>query len=378
MDTSTYKTKKEINHRHFIYISIIIFLLTLIIINFNDLALRFYYTIKTLFNNLYYYFQVVVNEDVNEPKQIFEVLLEHHNNNFVEVLPFDYDTFINKLKTFFQLFINSDWIYFQLLYLLADLINFLQIAMIVLMFIPFLIIIWKCYASVNNKKKINQVSKPLSFYLKVKDYVFRPICRYIKSLYKFFKDSKYYKPIIIILAAIITKLVFIGIDFIGFYYYFISSLNMKSLYYELLIILIDLYPILIVIPPLGYAIIIYLIFDLIRVKRAYKKLKHYENYNKGFINNLGVISLIVGPPGSKKTLTMSDMTLSAEEIFRSKALKIIKRYDILFPHFPFAMLEKEINRAINFHQIYNRFTVKTFIEKKYKRFEKCQSSTKLF
>ena len=66
MDTSTYKTKKKINHRHFIYISIIIFLLTLIIINFNDLALRFYYTFKTLFNNLYYYFQVVVNEDVNE------------------------------------------------------------------------------------------------------------------------------------------------------------------------------------------------------------------------------------------------------------------------------------------------------------------------
>ena len=378
MDTSTYKTKKKINHRHFIYISIIIFLITLIIINFNDLALRFYYTFKTLFNNLYYYFQVVTNSEVNEPKQIFQVLLEHHNNNFVEVLPFDYDTFINKLKTFFQLFINSDWIYFQLLYLLADLINFLQIAMIVLMFIPFLIIIWKCYASVKNKKKINQVSKPLSFYLKVKDYVFRPICRYIKSLYMFFKDSKYYKPIIIILAAIITKLVFIGIDFIGFYYYFISSLNMKSLYYELLIILIDLYPILIVIPPLGYAIIIYLIFDLIRVKRAYKKLKHYENYNKGFINNLGVISLIVGPPGSKKTLTMSDMTLSAEEIFRSKALKIIKKYDILFPHFPFAMLEKEINRAINFHQIYNRFTVKTFIEKKYKRFEKSPSSTKLF
>lgn len=378
MVISTYKTKKKINHRHFIYISIIIFLITLIIINFNDLALRFYYTFKTLFNNLYYYFQVVVNEDVNEPKQIFQVLLEHHNYNFVEVLPFDYDTFINKLKTFFQLFINSDWIYFQLLYLLADLINFLQIAMIVLMFIPFLIIIWKCYASVNNKKKINQVSKPLSFYLKVKDYIFRPICRYIKSLYKFFKDSKYYKPIIIILTAIITKLVFIGIDFIGFYYYFISSLNMKSLYYELLIILIDLYPILIVIPPLGYVIIIYLIFDLIRVKRAYKKLKHYENYNKGFINNLGVISLIVGPPGSKKTLTMSDMTLSAEEIFRSKALKIIKKYDILFPHFPFAMLEKEINRAINFHQIYNRFTVKTFIEKKYKRFEKSPSSTKLF
>ena len=378
MASSIFNKLKKLNHRHYIYISIIIFLITLIIINFNDLALRFYYTLKTLLQNLYYYFQVVTNSEVNEPKQIFQVLLEHHNNNFVEVLPFDYEVFVSKLTSFFHLLINPDWLAFQLLYLLADLINFLQIAMIVLMFIPSLILIWKSYASVYPKKQVNQTSKPLSFYLKVKDSTFRPICRYIKSLYTFFKESKYYKPIIIGLIALITKLIFIGLDFIGFYYYFISSLNIESLYYELLIILIDLYPILSVIPPLGYVIIIYLIFDAIRVKRGYKKLKHYENYNKGFINNLGVISLIVGPPGSKKTLTMSDMTLSAEEIFRSKALKIIKKYDLLFPHFPFATLEREINRAINFHQIYNRFTVKTFIQKKYKRFEKNKCSAKLF
>ena len=165
----------------------------IIIINFNDLSLRFYYTFKTLFNNLYYYFQVVTNSEVNEPKQIFEVLLEHHNNNFVEILPFDYDTFINKLKTFFQLFINNEWLEFQFLYILSDLINFLQIAMIVLMFIPFLLIIWKAYASETENKTANQVSKPLSFYLKVKDYVFRPVCRYIKSLFTFLKNSKYYK-----------------------------------------------------------------------------------------------------------------------------------------------------------------------------------------
>ena len=378
MASSIFNKLKKLNHRHYIYISIIIFLITLIIINFNDLALRFYYTFKTLFNNLYYYFEVVTNSEVNEPKQIFEVLLEHHNNNFVEILPFDYDTFLNKLKTFFQLFINNEWLEFQFLYILSDLINFLQIAMIVLMFIPFLLIIWKAYASETKNKTANQVSKPLSFYLKVKDYVFRPICRYIKSLFTFLKNSKYYKQIIIALLVIITKLCFIALDFVGFYYYFISSLNLKSLYYELLIILIDLYPILAFIPPIGYVIIIYLIFDAIRVKKAYKKLKHYENYNKGFINNLGVISLIVGPPGSKKTLTMSDMTLSAEEIFRSKALKIIKKYDLLFPHFPFATLEREINRAINFHQIYNRFTVKTFIRKKYKRFQKNKCPAKLF
>ena len=81
---------------------------TLIIINFNDLALRFYYTIKTLFQNLYYYFQVVTNSEVNEPKQIFQVLLEHHNNNFVEVLPFDYEVFVSKLTSFFHLLINEE------------------------------------------------------------------------------------------------------------------------------------------------------------------------------------------------------------------------------------------------------------------------------
>ena len=73
---------------------------------------------------------------------------------------------------------------------------------------------------------------------------------------------------------------------------------------------------------------------------------------------------------------MVDMTLSAEEIFRTKSLKIIKKYDLLFPHFPFAVFEYQLKQAIENHTVYNRLTVKTFVKNQFKLFNenKCKEN----
>ena len=73
--------------------------------------------------------------------------------------------------------------------------------------------------------------------------------------------------------------------------------------------------------------------------------------------------MICGSMGTSKTLTLTDMLLSQEQIYRDKALKKLLEYNQYFPHFPFATLEYKLRMAIAGHHVYNLATCKRWIRK---------------
>ena len=82
-----------------------------------------------------------------------------------------------------------------------------------------------------------------------------------------------------------------------------------------------------------------------------------------------------GSMGKKKTTLITDMTLSQEEMFRQKALEILQENDMKFPYFPWILFEKELQKCMEYHTVYNLATVKEWVNKKRVRYEKHGGTT---
>ena len=81
-----------------------------------------------------------------------------------------------------------------------------------------------------------------------------------------------------------------------------------------------------------------------------------------------------GSMGKRKTTLITDMALSQEVMFRQEALKRLQIADMKFPYFPWILFEDEIKICMQYRVIYNLATIKIWIEKKRKRYEKHKNS----
>jgi hypothetical protein len=78
--------------------------------------------------------------------------------------------------------------------------------------------------------------------------------------------------------------------------------------------------------------------------------------------------MLVGTMGKGKTTLITDISLSTEAIFRTKAQELLLETDLKFPHFPYIILENDIKQAIEKGQICNLASAGEFITTKEKAF----------
>ena len=72
---------------------------------------------------------------------------------------------------------------------------------------------------------------------------------------------------------------------------------------------------------------------------------------------------------------ITDMVLSQEVIFRQKALEILRKNDMKFPYFPWICFEKQLQKCMGYHTVYNLATAKAWVKKKRERYVKHASAT---
>ncbi len=170
------------------------------------------------------------------------------------------------------------------------------------------------------------------------------------------------------------NIVSIVMAFLSFYFYFAISFDIPAVFIQIAKLLIDLQVMLKTIPPWVFVIAGLFIWNKIRKIRALSKLKHFEARNCGFINELPIVSMSCGSMGKRKTTLITDMALSQEVMFRQEALKRLQTADMKFPYFPWILFEDEIKTCMQHRVIYNLATIKAWIEKKRKRYEKHKNS----
>ena len=162
----------------------------------------------------------------------------------------------------------------------------------------------------------------------------------------------------------------IVIEFFAYYFFFSVSFRVDTIYTQFVKLAIDLQPFFSFVPWWSLSVAAYCLLYNFRKKIALNRLRHFEAKNCGFINELPIVSMACGSMGKKKTTLITDMTLSQEVMFRQKALSILRENDMKFPYFPWISFEKELQKCMEYHTVYNLATVKEWIKKKRRRYEK--------
>lgn len=319
-----------------------------------------------LYGSFKYYFCVLFGFSVDGIPSVAE---RSKVLNWDVILPADFETFKANCISFFRLFISKE--------------NFLswlsetgqktgKISKIIIIVLPcilaLLIALKTLYKKHNTKHNIDTL--PLRVYKTVTRYTTEPLKRFVRQYAGFVKEHNFIWIIWLVIWVLNLNFATIIIEFFAYYFYFAVSFDFGSIYTQVVKLIIDLQVVVKYVPFWVILIFIWLLFERWRRNLALAKLRRMENSNRGFINDLPIVSMTCGSMGKKKTTIITDMTLSQEIMFRNVAYGKLQETDMKFPNFGWIAFEMELRKCMEHGMVYNLATVKEWVKLKRSRYEK--------
>ena len=269
----------------------------------------------------------------------------------------------------FRLLWNEYWQTFATLDNLKDYFSYLSVLLLdlskwfLLVVVPVLVVgymLLKRYLSKHNND-YNKDSRPLQIIKKFASKFYIPLKQWFFSFLNYVKKSNFLK-LWVVIWLYNFNIITILIEFFAFYFYFVVSFDLTNVYRQFYKLFCDLTTPIAFIPTGVWLVLIYWFICYIREKIAYKRLRHFERKNCGFINERSIAILTCGTMGKGKTTLTTDMSLSQEVMFRDKAFELMVENDYKFPNFPWCNLENAIKDGMRKHYIYNLATCRQFID----------------
>ncbi len=293
----------------------------------------------------------------------------------VSVLPSTTDGFGIRWERFCTTFVTprNARLYF------SDVGEFLLYALIAAAVIIALWLVFKAVLTHNGKKITVGVfteSKPLQAYKRFRNIVIAPTVRFVKDLWTFLGEHKAYKIPLIIVWTFNLNLPTIALGMLAFVPYFAVTLDVTSIYTNLVRLTYDLKPTLTTLPPWLYVIVGLWLYDLIAKRNATRYLRSMEWNNQAFLDELPVAVMLVGTMGKGKTMLLTDMSLSRQAMFRDKAREGLIELQMCFTDFPWLRFDLELKDAIENRTVYNLVTCRRYIRARKNKWEEHAGNTK--
>lgn len=336
------------------------------IFTFRQSYCRYYEALIDLYGSFKYYFCVLFGFPVDVIPSVAE---RSKVLNWDVILPADFETFKANCISFFRLFTSKE--------------NFLswlsetgqktgKISKIIIIVLPCILALWialkTLYKKHNTKHNIDTL--PLRVYKTVTRYTTEPLKRFVRQYAAFVKEHNFIWIIWLVIWIFNLNFATIIIEFFAYYFYFAVSFDFGSIYMQIVKLIIDLQVVVKYVPFWVILIFIWLLFERWRRNLALAKLRRMENSNRGFINDLPIVSMTCGSMGKKKTTIITDMTLSQEIMFRNVAYGKLQETDMKFPNFGWIAFEMELRKCMEYGTVYNLATVKEWVKLKRSRYEK--------
>lgn len=374
--------KKRFNYRHIICLLITIGILACGVFIFPNALGRIIESFRDFGVSLAYYFCEVfgiphiLTPTVNELPKIpyFDFFGSFSPSTS---LPETWSGFQNRWGEYWQLWASKENFVNYLLFLSDGLFVFCKVLIIALPFVLILYIGLNRYLKKQNND-YDKDSRPLRAFKWFISHTYCPIKNWLIGLYGFICDCRGYWIAWLCLWLFYFNAFTIIIEFLAYYLYFVVSFDIVNIYRQVYKLFLDLSVPFSFVPLWAWVIIGLIVFDMFRKKIAYARLRHCEMRNRGFINSRPIVFMVCGTMGKKKTTAITDMALSQEVMFRDKAFEKILENDLKFSFFPWINLENELKRAMEYHEIYNLATIKSWVHKKAVRWVKSQSCEKIF
>jgi hypothetical protein len=190
---------------------------------------------------------------------------------------------------------------------------------------------------------------------------YRPAKRFIAGLIGYIRGRDKIIKLWVFLALLNFNVLTIGLEAVAYLFYIDASFSFGGFYTQVRKLASDAGMMFGAAPPWIWAVAGFVFFLWFRRRIAFARLRHLEMRDRGFINSLPVVSMIVGTMGKKKTTMLTDMALSQAVMFRDEAFKRILENDLKFPDFPWINLENDLKEAVRGHGVYNLATCRTFV-----------------
>jgi hypothetical protein len=276
-------------------------------------------------------------------------------------IPEDWKAFTEKWSQYWQTWATKEN-FFAYLAFLGNLLYFLS--MFVLCFLPVIVVVYfllrKLARTENNDWAVD--TKPLRVFKRISSVTYRPAKAWLVSFFGFLRENGMYWKIWLCLWLFYFNVFTIALEFIAYYFYFVVSFDLSTLYRQFYKLLYDLWAAISFIPLWSWIFLALFFIDRLRRNRGYAVLNHNEMKNRGFINARPIVLMVCGTMGKKKTTMITDMALSQEAMLRDKAFEKILETDLKFPYFPWISLEHAITDAMARHDVYNLATCRKFIK----------------
>lgn len=364
---------KTIDYRHYICGGITVLFVILNIFVFRYSFPRIWESVVDLGTSIAFYFSELCGLNINVSPTVINFTSQPFKLPFN--LPETWELFVVEWEKFWALFITAEN-FSGYNSSLGNVIYWVtQALVIVLPIVCIFLVVGTLKTDVVNND-YNTDTKPLTRYKKVLKTVYEPTRDWVKGFITFIKENGVYKKLWLLIWAINFNVISIVIEFIAFYFYFITSFDFINIYRQVVKLFIDLSVVINFVPLIVWIIVGFIIFDKVCRKIGYARLQYHESKNCGFINERPIVMLICGTMGKKKTTLITDMALSEDIILRDKAFEKILENDLKFPYFPWINLELEIKKAIEKHNVYSLATCRQYVRFFKRYFDLAQSCNK--
>lgn len=195
---------------------------------------------------------------------------------------------------------------------------------------------------------------------------------------RFLKKNEKYAYVLLVIWLVNTNLMTILCEAVAYYFYILASFDVASIFGQLVKLVFDLILALWALPIWLWLVVGYGLFDKIRINVALDSLRHMEAKNRGFYNSLSMVVMITGSMGTGKTRMAVDMALSFENEFRDRALDLMLKNMLRFPHFDFLRFQKSLMEEVKEGRVNNWAGCRRWVRECRTRYEEEPCSDKLF
>ncbi len=374
--------KKRFNYRHVICIAITLGFIACGVFVFPNTLGRTIESIRDLCFSIGYFFaelfgiEHTIMPTVTQPAKIpfFDFHASSAPSTF---LPTTFEGFKSSWSAYWRLWATSS----NFIGYISFLGNILfWVIMAIQVVLPIIIILRLCIGRYLKKQNndYDKDSKYLKAFKQLSLHTYYPIQRFIIQLIYFIRKHKPYYIIWLCLWLWYFNVLTIFIEFIAYYFYYLSSFEFNGFYMQIYKLFVDLSVPFTFIPVWLWIVIAWFILNALCKRIALDRLRHNERKNRGFINERGVVTIVYGQMGAGKTTQITDMALSTEIQFRDQAFEIILETDMHFPYFPWCNLENVLKFAMASHVVYDIPSCRRFVNKKFKRWQKHPCRQKLY
>ena len=354
------------NYRHVICVGITLLFLCLVPFFFRYAHLRIWESLVDLANSAVFYVSELFELELSGELTVLQYTqvpftlpmnLPSTWEEFTELWSEFWDLVLTK-ENFIEYFSSLSDVLYYVSKLLLIIMPFVMVVIIMLQF-------KQPSAPSDEKKDTKAVFKWKSFERRV----YKPVRRWLYDSFLFIRENSYYYKIWAWIWAYNFNFIAIVIEFIAYYLYIISSMDIISLYIQVLKLIIDLSVMINFIPGTIWLIAFVVIMDIIARHVGLNRLRHNESKNRGLLREMAVVNTIYGAMGTGKTKLLTSMAVSCEQDLRDQAYEILFECDYMFPRFPWASLRAEIKKRTLKHELIDNPSVRRWINRTFEDFK---------